>query len=356
MATLHVIEPGGQGGVFQHAVAVAEALERSGISVVLHTADDLELHPAGGVSVCTCVRWRRALPRLFRRVIVAAEYVTRTLPHLIRRVKTGDYAHFQGLFFLPLTLLTLVAARARGATVVHSAHNTFPRYGGRVESALLRLCARVAHATVVFSEQDRRRIEAFGGRPVLSPLLQSLPPLDAELVRAWRTRWQAQKQDQVVLFAGQIRRDKRLDLLIRAASDSAPAWKLAVVGEDKGDAGRCQALAAETGVDIAWDVGFQPLDKFAAALAAADLVVCPYDRASQSGVLAVATQVGVPTVATDVGGLSELADRHVPPGDAHALTKVITEQLLQPNRRGRRFQEKATVAAHLSAYGIDLQA
>ena len=54
---IHIVEAGGRGGVYQHAVAVAEALAHHGEQVVLHTADDAELLPGPEVQVCRCVRW-----------------------------------------------------------------------------------------------------------------------------------------------------------------------------------------------------------------------------------------------------------------------------------------------------------
>jgi glycosyltransferase involved in cell wall biosynthesis len=84
-----------------------------------------------------------------------------------------------------------------------------------------------------------------------------------------------------------------------------------------------RALASELGVRAYWHVGYQPLSAFVAAVAAADVVLCPYERASQSGILAVAAATGTPTVATDVGGLSELADAVAAPGDVASLASAV---------------------------------
>ena len=54
-ATVHLCEPGGRGGIFQHTVAVAEALAGVGVQVVLHTAQDAELRPEG-VRFCSLNR------------------------------------------------------------------------------------------------------------------------------------------------------------------------------------------------------------------------------------------------------------------------------------------------------------
>jgi glycosyltransferase involved in cell wall biosynthesis len=349
---VHLVEPGGRGGVFQHALALAEALSRVGIRVRLHTADDPERLPAGSVEVCSCMRWRRNLPAPLRPLAVARGYLGRALPHLLAGVRAGDRVHFEGLFIAPLTTLTLLALRARAVRIVHSPHNTFARYGGRIQSLLLRVDARLAHASIVFSQRDKRAVEAWRGRPVYSPLVMYTPAVSADESRRWRERWRATGDREVVLFAGQIRRDKRLDLLIEAASTWPSSRRLAVVGEDKGDLDRCRALAEARHVLVEWEVGFLPLEKFVAAVAAADLVACPYDRGNSSAVLVVAAQLGVPTVATDVGDLLELADRSVPPGDASALARAIESELRRGDRLAKVSATSSMVAAHLAAYDL----
>jgi glycosyltransferase involved in cell wall biosynthesis len=153
----------------------------------------------------------------------------------------------------------------------------------------------------------------------------------------------------VLLFAGQIRPDKRLDLAIEASAQVGRDNVLAVVGEDRGDLERCRRLAEERGVEVSWTPDYVPLDEFVAALAAADVVLCPYDRASQSGVLAVTRKVGTPSVGTAVGGLAELATATVPPGDAAALAAAVNEVLAAPARKDDMLA--GVVRAHLRAYG-----
>jgi glycosyltransferase involved in cell wall biosynthesis len=290
------------------------------------------------------------LPRgLARRLVIAGAFVARTVPHLVRTVRRGDVPHVQGLFLHPVMLALLFLLRLRAGRVVHSPHNTFIRYRLPLGETWLRLFARVADATIVFSKADAERVARWGGRPVVAPLAQYMPPPEESSVRRWRERWAADGA-QVVLFAGQLRSDKRLDLLIEAARDWPPGRRLAVVGEDKGELESCRELARSAGVQVSWQVGFTPLDEFVAALAAADLVVCPYDAGSQSGVLALARQLGTASVASDAGGLSELADRSFPAGDAAALASAIDVQLERPAPAASA--DGSVAAPHLEAYAM----
>ena len=83
------------------------------------------------------------------------------------------------------------------------------------------------------------------------------------------------------------------------------------------------------------------------------MVVCPYSRASQSGILALAGQLGVPSIASDVGGLRELATAVVPRDvDAAELARAVDTLLASPPSRNSRDPVEATLAAHRQAYGL----
>ena len=322
-----LVELDGRGGIYQHTVAVADALSRSGVDVVLHTATDAELVPTQPVEVCRCMDWLRDA-RYGRRTRVAARFLAVTVPHLLRR---RGVLHLQGPFKPALLAAALGAGRLRGRRVVFSPHNTFSRHGTAADARLVQLCTRLADVTIVYSEADARAVAGWGATSVVSPLLQLQPTIDHAQVDAWRAGWAAAP---VVLFAGQVREDKRLDLVIEASRLWKQARRLAIVGKDLGDAERCRRLAQHVGADPAWSLGYLGLEDFAAAIVAADVVVCPYARASQSGILALAAQLGVPSIASDVGGLRELATTVVPCDvDAAGLADAVDELLAAPPPR-----------------------
>jgi glycosyltransferase involved in cell wall biosynthesis len=347
---IHIVEAGGRGGVYQHALAVAAALGRAGESVVLHTATDPELEPVGRMAVCRCVDWHRDDPSRLRAARILLSWLGRTTPHLLRVVQRGQVFHFEGEFKAVLVTLGLLLQRLRGGRrVVLSRHNTFARSNRRIDELMMRRDARLAHSIIVFSQPDAARILAIGGRPVVSPLAQFAPEVDPRAGERWRARWGANGRP-AVLFAGQIRPDKRLDLAIEASALMSHEHVLAVVGEDLGDLERCRRLAEERRVPVSFTAEYVPLDEFAAALAAADVVVCPYDRGSQSGILALARTLGARTVASDVGGFAELATAVAPPGDAAALAQAIDRVLAE--HQERYDMDAGVVRAHLEAYGF----
>ncbi|MGZ4203260.1 MAG: glycosyltransferase family 4 protein, partial [Thermoleophilaceae bacterium] len=349
---VHLFEPSGYAGVFQHTCRLAELLAEAGHRVVLHTGHEHErLHPKR-VEVCRCSWWPRDGARGPRRSVqIGGRLVTRTLPHLWRACQPGAVLHVQGIAAGgPLTALTLAVGRLRGLRTVYSPHDAFSRRG-TLDGAILRLAARLPHAVVVHSQAD---VEELGRRGIAawkSPLVQVVPEAGADSRRRWREAWRATNGEQVVLFAGWIRPEKRLDLLIECARSWPPERRLAVVGVDRGAWPACEALARSYGLDVSVRLGFLPLEEFTAALSAADLVVAPHQVASQSGVLEVARQLGVPTVAANVGGLSEIASRSFAVNDPVSLNRAIDAQLSNGERPAPVLDEEGALDAHLGAYG-----
>jgi glycosyltransferase involved in cell wall biosynthesis len=325
--TVHFLEIGGRGGVYQHTVGVAEALAATGVPVVIHTATDPELVPGNGVDLCRCMDWARSRSRRRRQATVVANLTARYVPHVLRSLGPGDLAHLQGAFVPPLLMGLIAAVHARRRPLVYSPHNTFARYLPRLFTPSLRWCARHADATIAFSAADQAVLQGWGVPAHLVDLVFHMPAPDPKRVAGWRSRFGDRP---VALVAGQVRADKRPELLVSAVATLGGAVRAAVVGDDRGGGGAVGDTVRATGSDALVLDQYLDLDEFVALVAAADVVVCPYRVASVSGPLAFARVLGVRSVVTDAGGLSELATvtaRSDSPGD---LGRAITEALAKP--------------------------
>jgi glycosyltransferase involved in cell wall biosynthesis len=272
---------------------------------------------------------------------------------------------FDGMAGAALGLARLPALRARlvrqarllGADVVVSAMNhvwtpfvagALPRAGipfvSMVHDALphpgdpafawnwrLRRELNAASGAVAFSEPVARAVAA--RRPGM-PLLRL--PLGAHISSPVQETSPEPVAD--FLFFGRLRAYKGLDLIrdaFGALRARHPGTTLRVVGE--GDPEACApGLAALPGVTL--ESRWVPDDEIPALVAAARAVVLPYREASQSGVLPIALALGVPVIATPVGGLaaqlehgvSGLIARDV---SAPALAESMAA-MLDPGRRG----------------------
>jgi len=137
-----------------------------------------------------------------------------------------------------------------------------------------------------------------------------------------------------ILFFGNIRRYKGLDLLLRSLAlvQAEVDFKATIAGEFYVDPKPFRTLARELGIDarLTWFDRYIPNEEVPALFRSTNLVVLPYTDATQSGVVPLAYQFGVPVIASRVGGLSQVIDdgisgRLVPPGDSSALAAVIVD-------------------------------
>lgn len=182
-----------------------------------------------------------------------------------------------------------------------------PHYGpvlGRVE-APPRLVARLAEwaagAPVLTYISNMRAEQGF------ADLLSSLPLIDAELAD-WRLL--------VASSTVSERQGKRIEARLSALGFRERCW--------------CR-----------WT--FYSLPELRAFLESTSVVVAPYRDAAQSAVLASATAVGAPVVATRVGGLAEAVrsgtnGELAPPGDPAALARAVAKVVgdVERYRRGAR--------------------
>jgi len=165
---------------------------------------------------------------------------------------------------------------------------------------------RLARATIVHTESDRRRI----GREVTriphghyGAIAEGAPEVDPAAARSALGLPEAVP---IVLLFGVLRPDKGLGDLLQAL-ESAPGWRLLIAGEEHG----ALAAAAEQLRDprlsgrVTVCQGFLPLDEVARCFAAADVLALPYRQASQSGALHLAYAFARPVIAYPVGGLVE---------------------------------------------------
>lgn len=227
----------------------------------------------------------------------------------------------------PFVAPALARAGLAFVPVVHDAAphpgDASPLFGWRLDRELA-----AARAAVVLSEAVAEAVAA--RRPGL-PLIRLA--IGAHLPHGAAT---AAARGSDFLFFGRIRRYKGLDLLrdawpaVRAAH---PGATLRILGE--GDLDGCApGLSALPGVSV--DLRWVPDDAMAAEVASAGVLVLPYREASQSGVVPIALALGVPVVATAVGGLAaQVADGRsglVVPPDQAALATAMARMLDAPLR------------------------
>lgn len=142
----------------------------------------------------------------------------------------------------------------------------------------------------------------------------------------------------IVLFFGYVKPYKGLDTLIRAYAILQKRFggkiMLVVAGEMRESWVKYQRLAFHdlgivNGIYYTHSksngTGYVPDEKVELYFSAADLLVLPYKRATQSGVIELARNFRLPVIATNVGNLRDQIETVVPPNDPQALADAITD-------------------------------
>lgn len=370
-----MIEEGGRGGVADYTVGLVSALAGAGQPVELVTANDHLLDPPANVEVLgwfPYVRDRSALGRLIKRArlsrLVNGVGFVLTYLRCLPRARRARLIHIQGGTSFPLVLLAVLLFRALGKVVVHTPHNTFER--GSRPSWARRPIEHLVQLTIIHVEADR---------PFLSPAARSVviphgdytalaedaadvDPLDA------RRGLGIPDDAPVTLVFGQLREDKGIDDVLRAALE-LPELVVLIVGEEAGGLAAAADLLSHDGLvgRVVVREGFLSMDDAAPMFAAADTVTLAYRQASQSGVLMLAYGFSRPVVVYPSGGMPEavlagetgwVCERAAAGSLAETFREVIAAGRPECRRRGlagkrlslQRFSWTEVAGRTLSAY------
>lgn len=311
-----MVEEGGFGGVGDYAARLSEALAAEGCAVQLVTARD---HPHGvlpGVDVRAEFPYLRdrgpvshrlralGLGRVFNGLAHAL-----TIVRLTPRARRAGLVHTHGAEWPPLAALQHLLWRLAGAAIVHTPHNTFDRVGG-VRVRFKAWAERLADVVIVHARADLPNLPpAVRANAVVIPhgeyggLARTGGAVDRATARA---ELGLPADAPVALLFGQLREDKGIDLLLRAAAE-VPELYVVLAGEDKGALGAVAPLLADPRLDgrVVIREGFHSMAAAATFFAAADVGVLPYRRASASGVLLLGYGFARAPVVFPVGGLPE---------------------------------------------------
>lgn len=216
-------------------------------------------------------------------------------------------------------------------------HNVEPheRYPGWRRASLRAFSVAdslVCHSRFVASQAERLAPD-LPRRVCPMPVL--LAPLDASDRERARRRLGVRAGARLALFAGHVRPYKGLDVLLAAWQRAAlsPLSALVIAGPSYIGHARLESkvrrLVRRRGVRLI--DRYLPDDELRAWMAAADVLVLPYTRASQSGLAVAGAAAGMTIVASDVGGLGEqardLGAVLVEPGNVDSLAAVLSRLL-----------------------------
>ncbi len=341
-----LVDPRGETRPYDDALAAALAARSHDVSLVT-SAPRVPQPPApAGVRVHHAFyRVADHLPGSARRVARGFEHpfdLALLMPGLIRH--RPDAIHVQ---WLPLGTVDRgywrVVEALLGVPVTYTAHDALPN---NPTPKRLRRAAKNARAF------GRVIVHSLHGRSALVDQLGVAPSKVHVVPHGALTAYRAVEPiapdvpdgAPLVAMLGLLRPYKGLETLLDAwprVRAAIPEAQLLVAGRVLGDpdgAARLERMAAETDSGITADLRFTPTAEFVGAMLRAEVIVLPYRRIDQSGVLFAALALGRPIVATRVGGFAEVVEQHgaglvVPPDHPEALADALIELLRDPARR-----------------------
>lgn len=193
-------------------------------------------------------------------------------------------------------------------------HNVLPHERFFGDAFLTRHALKKGDYFIVHAAQEEKQLRAMKKdavcRKAMHPTYRAFQSAGLSKEES-RRRLKLASEEKVLLFFGFVREYKGLKHLLYAmpqAIERLGNLRLLVAGEFAGDKQAYLALAGKLGISRNLTVidAYIPDREVETYFAACDLVVLPYESATQSGIVQVAYGFEKPVIATRVGGLSEV--------------------------------------------------
>jgi D-inositol-3-phosphate glycosyltransferase len=250
-------------------------------------------------------------------------------------------AHFLFPFYLT-DLITVLRFKRKGIRVVLSLHEIFPHkpfLGGRADMKIMRKLYELSDLLIVHSDSLKKELlSLFPLDPVKVRTIRhgyfELPESYSD-VNALRRKYCVASDKKVLLFFGNIRENKGLDILLNVMREIKDDFFLLIAGGISGASERSSRyymeLISENGVSnsVHWLNRYVSDEECSEVFKLADALILPYKKTfhAQSGVLNLAAGFEKPCVVSDVGGIGEIVR-------SYSLGVVVRPEDVQDLQRG----------------------
>lgn len=267
-------------------------------------------------------------------IIKTAKYIKRKKPDMV-------ILQWWHPYFAPCYILLAKFMGRQNLTFV--CHNVFPHERFPLDKKLTKLTLRNGKHFIVHAKEEAEELRQI----MPNPHYQVTPHPSYNAFRFENmTKAQAREKlglsldERMLLFFGFVRPYKGLKHLINAMPkimEGLEKAKLLIVGEFGSPEDKAAYMeqiklltasnpALETAIII--NDGYTPDREVEKYFAACDMVVLPYESATQSGIVQIAYGFGKPVTVTDVGGLPDVVSDSrtgyiVPPQDEEALADAV---------------------------------
>lgn len=277
-------------------------------------------------------------------IIRTANYIKRKKPDMV-------IIQWWHPYFAPCYILLAKFMGKQNLTFV--CHNVFPHERFPLDKKLTKLTLRNGKHFIVHAKEEEAELKQI----MPSPDCRVTPhPSYNAFCFEHMTKAQARERlglasdEKVLLFFGFVRPYKGLKYLIHAmpkVKEGLGDVRLLIVGEfgsaeDKEDYVRQIKDLAESDPELESAIvikdGYTPDREVEKYFAACDMVVLPYESATQSGIVQIAYGFGKPVTVTNVGGLPDVVDNGrtgyvIPPQDEKALAEAVVRYFVEDKEK-----------------------
>lgn len=303
-----IVEPiGGHGGMDYYDYGLSMGVGNTGRAVRLYTCDATTVREFDNVKTLLIFKnlWK-------------AGFIKKVTKYLLGHIKAfddlkknnGSIIHLHFFTFRVIDLIILLAAKAKGLKIVVTIHdvNAFDK---RANGFVEKKCYALIDGLIVHNKSSydvmiqKNSIKS----PVsIIPHGNYLPFLNT--IEAKRD----DDRDFTILFFGQIKKVKGLDVLIGAVGKLAKegiALKLVIAGKAwKSDLEEYVTMINNLNLNSVIETHFRyiPDEEVSEFYRKADLVILPYREIYQSGVLLLSMSYGVPILCSDLPPFKEIIE------------------------------------------------
>ena len=353
--------PSGFAGMALYFHNLATALQENGAKATLFAYKNYELD---NLSI------KYSLRKILSTGSLSYVHQQSTLGKIVRIVKARVYnlflfyravlkekpivAHIQELFY-PLDWILYYLISKTPSLLVFTIHDVLPhtfytKHFTRVEKKILGFIYSRADQLIVHSKTNQRQLlTLFPINPEKVTVIphgqysqKAFTPLAFSKEEA-KKKFGLYSEGKIILFFGHIRKDKGLDILLRAFQGvikKKPQTYLIIAGLPlQGESfENYNRLIYKLGIEqnVLYFIQYIPTEHIPRFFLPADIVCLPYTRVfSQSGVLHLAQGFGKAVVVTNVGGMAEVVQHAstglvVPPKNSHKLQEALLYLLENP--------------------------
>ena len=212
-------------------------------------------------------------------------------------------------FFAPM--YSFIAKRIRTKKIYFLIHNAKSHQFFPLQDFIFRKMIKNATHLVVMNENEIKKLKKYNFK---GKIISSFHPIyDIEFNRDKRNQFRSElgiKSEPIILFFGLIRPYKGLEILIKAVNKlklQIPDLKVFVVGEPYTNLNNYISLIKKYGIESSFifDSNFVDDEKLKKYFLSSDVLVLPYKKATQSGVLSLSMNFNLPSIVSSKGGLKD---------------------------------------------------